>query len=126
MPCISYLYLDVYKKRKLDLIEIHLIFVNKVIYTFNIKILFIDEPEIQVEKAWVHADVGIEAEISCIVHAVPSAEVRITTVVYKKLFFKIVSRNSFFFYMIAYVFFAQQDVLYQFRCFFLKVIHTMN
>ena len=38
-----------------------------------------DEPEIQVEKAWVHADVGIEAEISCIVHAVPSAEVRIKT-----------------------------------------------
>ena len=38
--------------------------------------VFVDEPEIQVEKAWVHADVGIEAEISCIVHAMPSAEVR--------------------------------------------------
>jgi hypothetical protein len=38
---------------------------------------FLDEPEIQVEKAWVHADVDIEAEISCVVHAVPEAEVRI-------------------------------------------------
>ena len=42
---------------------------------------FLDEPEIQVEKAWVHADVGIEAEISCIVHAVPAAEVRTANVI---------------------------------------------
>ena len=51
--------------------------------------MLLDEPEIQVEKSWVHADVGIEAEISCIVHAVPSAEVRITTVVYKNSSFKL-------------------------------------
>ena len=34
-----------------------------------------DEPEIQVEKSWVHADVGIETEISCNVHSNPEAEV---------------------------------------------------
>ena len=35
----------------------------------------IDEPEIHVDKAWIHADVGVEVEISCIVHAEPRAEV---------------------------------------------------
>ena len=34
-----------------------------------------DEPEIHVDKAWIHADVGVEVEISCIVHAEPMAEV---------------------------------------------------
>ena len=38
-------------------------------------IYFIDEPEIHVDKAWIHADVGVEVEISCIVHAEPRAEV---------------------------------------------------
>ena len=33
------------------------------------------EPEIQVDKVWVHADVSVEVEISCIVHAEPMAEV---------------------------------------------------
>ena len=34
-----------------------------------------DEPEIQVDKAWVHSHVGIESEISCIVHSNPEASV---------------------------------------------------
>ena len=33
------------------------------------------EPEIQVDKVWVHADVSVEVEISCNVHAEPRAEV---------------------------------------------------
>ena len=37
--------------------------------------LFIDEPDVQAEKAWIHADVGVEIEISCTVYAEPSAEV---------------------------------------------------
>ena len=41
----------------------------------HLVIYFIDEPEIHVDKAWIHADVGVEVEISCIVHAEPRAEV---------------------------------------------------
>ena len=59
--------------------------------------IFIDEPEIQVEKAWVHADVGIEAEISCIVHAVPSAEVRIKTYISNFLSFLTISPPTLLF-----------------------------
>ena len=38
-------------------------------------LFFSVEPEIQVDKVWVHADVSVEVEISCIVHAEPMAEV---------------------------------------------------
>ena len=34
-----------------------------------------DEPEIQVDKSWLHADLGVEVEISCVVYAQPKAEV---------------------------------------------------
>ena len=42
---------------------------------FSFLFLFSVEPEIQVDKVWVHADVAVEVEISCIVHAEPMAEV---------------------------------------------------
>lgn len=42
----------------------------------KIKLRVIYEPEIQVDKAWVHSHVGIESEISCIVHSNPEASVR--------------------------------------------------
>ena len=81
---------------------------NITVYTYRIASYFprfcnvdfyiiIDEPEIQVEKAWVHADVGIEAEISCIVHAVPSAEVRIKTYISKNLSFLTISPPTLLF-----------------------------
>jgi len=41
----------------------------------KIKLRVIYEPEIQVDKSWVHSHVGIESEISCIVHSNPEAEV---------------------------------------------------
>ena len=34
-----------------------------------------DEPEIHVDKSWLHADLGVEVEISCVVYAQPKAEV---------------------------------------------------
>ena len=34
-----------------------------------------DEPEIEVDKSWLHADLGVEVEISCVVYAQPKAEV---------------------------------------------------
>lgn len=59
--------------------------------------LFSDEPEIQVEKAWVHADVGIEAEISCNVHAVPAAAVRFKHfIMYKQSFLEYNFQTYFF------------------------------
>lgn len=36
---------------------------------------FSDPPEIEVEKDWVHTGEGREAELVCIVHAEPPAEV---------------------------------------------------
>ncbi len=39
--------------------------------------LFPDEPEIKADKSWIHADVGVELKLSCIVYAEPKAEVRI-------------------------------------------------
>jgi hypothetical protein len=49
--------------------------------------IFADEPEIHVDKAWIHADVSVEVEISCIVHAEPSAEVSNDSVTNVKCFF---------------------------------------
>ena len=37
--------------------------------------MFSDPPEIEVEKDWVHTGEGREAELVCIVHAEPPAEV---------------------------------------------------
>ena len=34
-----------------------------------------DAPEIKVDKSWIHADVGVELKLSCIVYAEPKAEV---------------------------------------------------
>jgi hypothetical protein len=34
-----------------------------------------DAPEIEVERGWVHSGEGNEAQLACIVHAEPSAEV---------------------------------------------------
>ncbi|TRY78137.1 hypothetical protein TCAL_12442 [Tigriopus californicus] len=42
----------------------------------KIELHVIYEPEIQIDKAWVHADIGVEVEISCIVHSRPDAEVK--------------------------------------------------
>lgn len=42
----------------------------------KIELHVIYEPEIQIDKAWVHADIGVEVEISCIVHSRPEAEVK--------------------------------------------------
>ena len=60
-------------------IDLRIICKNKVfcICTWQRQVVFsfIDEPEIHVDKAWIHADVGVEVEISCIVHAEPRAEV---------------------------------------------------
>jgi len=47
---------------------------NPVRAKIDLRIIF--EPEIQVDKVWVHADVSVEVEISCIVHAEPMAEVK--------------------------------------------------
>ncbi|XP_040583706.1 lachesin isoform X2 [Lepeophtheirus salmonis] len=41
----------------------------------KIKLKVIYEPEIVVDKSWVHADVGVEVSISCVVHAEPLSEV---------------------------------------------------
>ena len=46
---------------------------NPVRSKIDLRIIY--EPEIQVDKFWVHADVSVEAEISCIVYAEPRAEV---------------------------------------------------
>lgn len=43
--------------------------------SFKILPFVSDEPEIQVDKAWVHADIDVEVRISCIVYAQPEAEV---------------------------------------------------
>ena len=47
--------------------------------------LFPDEPEIKADKSWIHADVGVELKLSCIVYAEPKAEVRIYIVKKKML-----------------------------------------
>lgn len=50
-------------------------------FTFNSSsldsfiLLISDEPEIHVDKSWVHADVGVEIKISCVVYANPAASV---------------------------------------------------
>ena len=63
--------------------------------------IFSDEPEIQVEKAWVHADVGIEAEISCNVHAVPAASVSFKRfILYFQSFLEFAFKSTFFAYLL--------------------------
>ena len=62
-------------RAKIDLRIICKFFGGKFGETFSAPCNFIDEPEIHVDKAWIHADVGVEVEISCIVHAEPRAEV---------------------------------------------------
>lgn len=37
--------------------------------------LFSDLPEIEVERSWVHSGEGYEAQLVCIVHAEPHADV---------------------------------------------------
>ena len=41
----------------------------------NLNLYILDEPDVQAEKSWIHADVGVEVEISCTIYAEPTAEV---------------------------------------------------
>lgn len=43
-----------------------------------------DPPEIEVERGWVHSGEGYEAQLVCIVHAEPPAEVSYIRVIIKK------------------------------------------
>jgi neuronal growth regulator 1 len=44
--------------------------------TLTIELLFVsDPPEIEVERSWVHSGEGYEAQLVCIVHADPPAQV---------------------------------------------------
>nr|CAD7424177.1 unnamed protein product [Timema monikensis] len=42
-------------------------------------------PEIEVERSWVHSGEGYEAQLACIVHAEPPADVSFNTLVRIKL-----------------------------------------
>ena len=93
---------------------------------FWFSISFSDEPEIQVEKVWVHADVGIEAEISCNVHAVPAAEVRFKRFYHVRtnFFFNLSFKSSFSlsFYLNTCHFLYSQPFHHLFLFFFLLEI----
>lgn len=43
-----------------------------------------DPPEIEVERGWVHSGEGYEAQLVCIVHAEPPAEVSYSRVIIRK------------------------------------------
>lgn len=43
-----------------------------------------DPPEIEVERGWVHSGEGYEAQLVCIVHAEPPAEVSYIRVIIRK------------------------------------------
>lgn len=47
--------------------------------------LISDPPEIEVERSWVHSGEGYEAQLVCIVHAEPQAEVSNLYVNYYKI-----------------------------------------
>jgi len=47
---------------------------NPVRAKIDLRIIY--EPDVQAEKAWIHADVGVEVEISCTIYAEPTAEVK--------------------------------------------------
>ncbi|XP_059480564.1 limbic system-associated membrane protein-like isoform X2 [Neocloeon triangulifer] len=44
--------------------------------TFDINLNILYPPEIEMERSWVHSGVGYEAQLVCIVHAEPPADVR--------------------------------------------------
>ena len=79
---------DVHKSREYTTVDPSIIYLHWSLFFFwciiipqlkyhflNLNLYILDEPDVQAEKAWIHADVGVEVEISCTIYAEPTAEV---------------------------------------------------